>query len=156
MGAMANPLAQTASEIRSHVYRVNKAYSARHGEDLFKATNESTNALSVLDTPAAEKQEYGQFIDALYVLVYEGSGACKRLGEPPPDFAMDIKFLRTALRHDVDHGDEKDIAKKLRRAGDTFAKYSAKRTPEECGEEDLIAVQMKLLSHFLEMLKKLK
>ena len=64
--------------------------------------------------------------------------------------------MRTALRHDVDHGDGKEIAKKMKRAGDTFRKYSSKQTPDECGEEDLIAVQSNLLAKCLEMLKGLK
>lgn len=156
MGSMASPLTTTANEIRSHIYRANKVFSVRHGEDLFKTTNESTKALNALDSPATDKQKYGELIDGLYFLVYEGSGACKRLGDPAPEFAMDIKFLRTALRHDVDHGDEKEIAKKMKRAGETFLKYSSKRTPEECGEEDLVAVHAKLLSRCLEMLKTLK
>lgn len=135
---------------------MNKAYSARHGEDLFKATNETSNAMNVLHVAVTGRREYGELIDALYFLVYEGSGACKRLGDPPPEFAMDVKFLRTALRHDVDHGDEKDVAKKMKRAGKAFAKYSSKQTPEECGEEELVAAQVKLLAKCLEMLKSLK
>lgn len=156
MGGMSDPLAATATEIRSQIYRVNKAYSARHGEDLFKATNETSNAMNVLHVAVTGRREYGELIDALYFLVYEGSGACKRLGDPPPEFAMDVKFLRTALRHDVDHGDEKDVAKKMKRAGKAFAKYSSKQTPEECGEEELVAAQVKLLAKCLEMLKSLK
>lgn len=156
VGGMSCPLAVTGGEIRNHIYRLNKSYSTKHGEDMFKATNESTKSLATLEIPAIDKQKYGELIDSLYVLVYEGSGACKRLGEPVPEFAMDVKFLRTALRHDVDHGDEKEIAKKMKRAGETFLKYSTKQTPEECGEEDLVAIQTKLLARCLEMLKKLK
>jgi hypothetical protein len=152
---MANPLATTASEIRNQIYTLNKSYSAKHGVDLFKATNESVNALATLDTPATDKQKYGELIDSIYFLIYEGSGSCERLGEPVPDFAMDVKFLRTALRHDVDHGDERDIAKKMKRAGETFLKYSTKQTPEECSKEDFIAVQAKLLVRCLEMLNSL-
>jgi hypothetical protein len=69
---------------------------------------------------------------------------------------MDIKFLRTAIRHDMDHGDDKEIAKKMKRAGETFRKYSSKQTPDECGEEDLVATQSKLLARCSEMLKNLK
>lgn len=156
VGGMANPLTAAADEIRSVIYKVNKAYSTKHGEDLFKMTNESTNALTLLDKPVTDKQKYGILIDSLYFLIYEGSGACKRLGEPPPDFAMDVKFLRTAIRHDVDHGDAKEVAKKMKRAGETFRKYSTKRTPDECGEEDLVALQSKLLAGCSEMLKSLK
>lgn len=69
---------------------------------------------------------------------------------------MDVKFLRTALRHDVDHGDEKEIAKKLKRAGESFRKFAPKETPDECGEAELVSVQNKLLATCLEMLKSLK
>jgi hypothetical protein len=149
---MANLLAITAGEIRNRIYTLNKSYSAKHGVDLFKATNESVNALTTLDAPATDKQKYGELIDSLYILIYEGSGSCNRLGKPVPDFAMDVKFLRTALRHDVDHGDEDGIAKKMKRAGETFLKYSTKQTPEECGKEDFLAVQTKLLACCMEML----
>lgn len=144
-----------ASEIRDQIYMLNKSYSAKHGGDLFKTTNKSVKALATLDTPATDKQKYGELIDSLYFLIYEGSGSCERLGKPPPDFAMDVKFLRTDLRHDVDHGDKEDIAKKMKRAGKTFLKYSTKQTPEECSEDDLVAVQAKLLARCLEMLKNL-
>jgi hypothetical protein len=156
IAGMTHPVAAAATEIRTLIYQLNKSYSAAHGEDLFKLTNETTRAFDTLRVPATDTQQYGAFIDALYFLIYEGSGSCSRLGAPPPDFAMDVKFLRTAIRHDVDHGDTKDIAKKRKRAGDTFRKYSAKNTPEECGEEQLLAVQTKLLAACLEMLKQLK
>ena len=156
VSTVANPLAITVGEIRTHVYRLNKSYSAKHGEDMFKATNETTKAFAGLEIPATDKQKYGDLLDSLYFLFYEGSGACKRLGDPVPDFAMDVKFLRTALRHDVDHGDEKDVAKKMKRAGKTFLKYSTKQTPEECGEEDLLSVQTKLLARCLGMLRSLR
>lgn len=153
---MTKPLAAMATAIREQVYLLNKAYAAAHGEDMFKLTNESSKALANLELLITDKQKYGELIDSLYFLVYEGSGACKRLGEPVPDFAMDVKFLRTAIRHDVDHGDEKEVAKKMKRAGTIFRKYSTKQTPEECGEEQLLGVQTKLLASCLEMLKKLK
>lgn len=155
VSATAGVLTTTASEIRNHIYRLNKRYSAEYGEDMFKFTNESAKALSSLDSRATSKRDYGDLIDSLYFLIYEGSGACKRLCVPVPEFAMDIKFLRTALRHDVDHGNEKEIAAKMKRAGETFRKYAPRQTPEECGQEDFIALQSKLLLGCLEMLKKL-
>jgi hypothetical protein len=68
---------------------------------------------------------------------------------------MDVKFLRTAVRHDVDHGSTSDVAKKMKRAGETFRKYSNKFTPDECGADELLEVQSKLLRKFLEVLKTL-
>lgn len=152
---MAEPLTALAEQIRVEIYKINKAYSTAHGEDMFKLTNESAKALSDLHKPITGKDAYGDFIDSLYFLVYEGSGSCTRLDSPPPDFAMDVKFLRTALRHDVDHGDEKEIAKKMKRAGEVFQKYSSRATPEECGEEDFLPVQFAVLRGALEMLKDL-
>ena len=82
MRGMANPLAAIASEIQNRIYTLNKSYSAKHGVDLFKATNQSTKAFATLVTPATDKQKYGELIDSLYFLIYEGSGSCKRLAQP--------------------------------------------------------------------------
>ena len=154
--AMQSPLVETADQIRKNIYRVNKNYEAAHGESLFKMTTESVNALGLLDRPVQNKSEYGDFIDALYFLVYEGSGACSRFGEEPPGFAMDVKFLRTALRHDVDHGKDKEVVKKMKRLGEVFEKYSRHRTPEECGEEEFLSIQYSLLRGCLAMLKSIE
>jgi hypothetical protein len=154
--SIANTLTATADEIRNLIYKLNKTYSAKHGEDLFKMTNETAKALASLDVPVTDKEKYGVLIDSLYFLIYEGSGSCKRLGDSPPDFSMDVKFLRTSLRHDVDHGDQKEITKKLKRAGEAFRKYAPKETPDECGETELVGVQSRLLATCLEMLKSLK
>jgi hypothetical protein len=137
------------------IYNINKKFSATNGEDLFKMTTESTAALSNLETPCADQTKYGEFVDSLYFLIYEGSGNCKRLPEPVPDFAMNVKFLRTAIRHDVDHGNSKEFAKKKIRAGDIFEKYSGKRVPEECGPEEFLITQVSILNDLLKFLSKL-
>jgi hypothetical protein len=96
-----------------------------------------------------------KFIDAIYFLIYEGSGNCNRLPSPPPEFAMDVKFLRTGLRHDLDHGDKAEIVKKRIRKGNVFEKFSGKKTPNECGPEDFVATQLRILAaaqSFLEAL----
>jgi hypothetical protein len=103
--------------------------------------------------PCRDVSEYGKLIDALYFLVYEGSGACKRLPQPPPEFAMDVKFLRTALRHDIDHGDAADIQKKRLRAAQTFEKYSGKKSPEECGPEEFLSTHVRILRTLLASLQ---
>ena len=99
---------------------------------------------------------YCDFIDALYFLVYEGSGSCKRLPAPPPDFAMDVKFLRADVRHDLDHGSEKDVAKKAKRNAAVFEKYSGKKTPDECGPDEFMSVQLRLLQELAKFLTALK
>ncbi|MEZ4651559.1 MAG: hypothetical protein R3E97_22725, partial [Candidatus Eisenbacteria bacterium] len=141
---------------RALVYEINRGYSATHGEDLFKMTTKSSNAIHTLGVRCNDIATYGEFVDALYFLVYEGSGSCKRLPSPPPDFSMDVKFLRADVRHDLDHGSETDVAKKVTRNAAVFQKYSGKKTPEECGPDEFMSIQLKLLQALVEFLTELK
>jgi hypothetical protein len=141
---------------RALVYEVNREYSAANGEDLFKMTTKSSNAVHTLGVPCRDIATYGDLVDALYFIVYEGSGNCKRLPSPPPDFAMDVKFLRADVRHDLDHGSEKDVAKRVTRNAVVFQNYSGKKTPEECGPDEFMSVQLKLLQALLSFLSSLK
>jgi hypothetical protein len=148
-------LIELSAASRDSIYALNRKYSAAHGEDLFKMTTESSAALTTIGEPCRELTQYGKLADALYFLVYEGSGACKRMPTPPPDFTMDVKFLRTGVRHDVDHGDEAEIRKKRLRAAETFEKYSGKKTPEECGPEEFLSTQIRILQALLSCLHSL-
>lgn len=118
-------------------------------------TNKSTKALNELSRPCGNEKDYNKLIDHLYFLVYEGSGSCKRLPQPPPQFSMDVKFLRTGLRHDVDHGSPSDVAKKKKQLAATFQKYSGKKTLGECGPEDFLATQLRLYAEMRDFLEAL-
>lgn len=139
-------LSELTATIKDQIYKINKLYSSKAGEDLFKLTNKSINALSILGKPTRDANQFSEFIDSLYFLFYEGSGACKRLPSPPPQLLMDIKFLRTDIRHDIDHGDEKEIRKKHVRNAEILKKYSGKMTLQESSPEDFLATQIRLLS----------
>ena len=143
-------LSQTA---RDMLYDVNRRYSATHGQDLFKMTTESSAALTRLGEPCRDIRQYGDLIDSLYFLIYEGSGSCNRLPSPPPDFAMDVKFLRNAIRHDADHGSEPEVSKKRLRAGSTFEHYSGKKAPEECGPEEFLSTHVHLMTEMVNFLQ---
>lgn len=138
-------LAELSASARDLLYAINRKYSAVHGEDLFKMTTESSAALTTIGEPCRDVTQYGKLVDALYFLIYEGSGACKRLPAPPPEFSMDVKFLRTAVRHDVDHGSDAEVQKKRLRAGEIFERYSGKKSPEECGPEEFLGTQTRIL-----------
>jgi hypothetical protein len=149
-------ITELATAIQQLIYEVNSGYAAKHGMDLFKLTNESAAALHTFSIPCHDSKQFGAFIDALYFLVYEGSGSCNRLPSPPPEFAMDVKFLRTLIRHDVDHGSETETAKKRVRNASVFEKYSGKKTTGECSSEDLLSTQIKLLNTLILFLASLK
>jgi len=148
-------ISQKSDSISKQLHKVNEKYAATHGEDLFKATNDSMMALKHLSSPVKDSESYGKLIDGLYFLIYEGSGSCRRLPTPVHDFAMDVKFLRTGIRHDLDHGDTSDIIKKRVRKGTVFEKFSGKKSSQECGPEDFLAIQLRLLSECLSFLEKL-
>jgi len=142
---------------RTLVYEVNRTYSATAGEDRFKMTTKSSKAIDTLGMVCRDIATYGNFIDALYFLVYEGSGNCNRLpSSPPPDFVMDVKFLRADIRHDLDHGAKKNVAKKITRNAAVFEKYSGKKTPEECGPDEFLIIQLRVLQALVQFLTNLK
>lgn len=141
---------------RTLIYEVNRTYSAIEGEDLFKMTTKSSNAIHKLGVPCYDITAYGEFVDALYFLVYEGSGNCKRLPPTSQDFAMDVKFLRADVRHDLDHGTEKDVARKMTRNATVFKKYAGKMTPEECGPDEFMTIQLRILQTLAQFLNNLK
>lgn len=148
-------ISEKGDSISKQLHKLNEIYASTHGEDMFKVTNASIMALKNLASPVRDFESYGKLIDSLYFLVYEGSGSCKRLPTPVPDFAMDVKFLRTGLRHDLDHGDAGEVTKKRFRKGTVFEKFSGKKSPQECGPEDFLATQLRLLSECLSFLQKL-
>jgi hypothetical protein len=76
--ATENALRDQAEVIASLLYRVNEQHAAQHGDDIFKTTNDAVAALHKIGVPINDAQQYGELIDVLYVLFYEGSGACRR------------------------------------------------------------------------------
>jgi hypothetical protein len=138
-------LDSATKEISELIYALNEAASSVSGSDIFKMTNKSIRAMTRVTSDCASNRDFEEIIDSLYFLVYEGSGECKRLPSPPPDFAMDVKFLRTHIRHDVDHGDEGDASRKRRRGTQLLRKYLGKPSLAECGPEDFRAAQLRLL-----------
>lgn len=148
-------LSEYANAISDMIYTINKKYAADNGQDLFKMTTESIKATKTLPVPCHEAEQYGEFIDSLYFLIYEGSGSCSRLSSPPPEFVMDIKFLRNILRHDEDHGSKREIEKKRKRHTKIFTRYSGRKTPAECGPQDFVATQLSVLSTLKSFLENL-
>ncbi len=130
-------------EIIDLIGRINSAYAAKHGIDLFKLTNRSSQALARLNKRATNVQAYGVLIDDLYFLLQEGPG--NRLSKPPQSFA-DVNDLRTELRHDVDHGKDKKVRAKRRKLASTFSKYAGAASPSTLSPDRYPLLQMNLLS----------
>ena len=145
-----------ANGIGDLIYKCNEIFRAKAGEDVFKATNETTKGLRLIGDPVKDQESYGQFIDALYKIIYEGSGAGSRLGSTLPDIVSDITTLRTDLRHDVDHGKQSKIRTKEKRLADTVTKYSGKSSTQLLGKEDFLALQLGILDGLKSYLETLR
>ena len=151
-----NKVITLAKGVGELIYRCNETYRAKVGEDMFKATNETLKGLRLIGDPIKDQESYGQFIDALYKVIYEGSGAGSRLDSPLPDIVSDIVTLRTDLRHDVNHGKQSKIRAKEKRLANTVRKYSGKSSVQLLGKEDFLALQLGILDalrNYLEILR---
>jgi hypothetical protein len=133
-----------AESIVTLVGQANGKYAASNGEDLFKPTNKTAQALVAIGKVSTGLEAYKELVDNLYFLFRESAGL--RLdGKWPPSF-VDVNDLRTDLRHDVDHGEPKKIHSKRRKLGQAFAKYAGAGTPDTLAPEKFAFVQANLLS----------
>jgi hypothetical protein len=130
--------------IVAHVSRLNSAHSAMHGKDLFKATNKTATAQSILRDPVANLAEYQMLVDNLYFLFWEGPG--DRLGDAVPQSFIDVNTLRTDLQHDVDHGKATNVKAKKKKIGATFQKLGGDTSPESLDPARFILIQANLLT----------
>jgi hypothetical protein len=130
--------------IRQEIVRLNAAYAAKHGKDLFKATNKTVPALNNLSKPISDILGYKQLISDLYFIFRESIG--QRLGNSLQTGFVDVNVLRTDLQHDTDHGDKTAIKAKKTQAGSVFQKYSGESSPDVLDPTRFILVQANLLS----------
>lgn len=121
-------IAALGDSIVQLIDQLNKKHSAKTGEDLFKATNKTAQALLRIRKPASDLEAYKALIDDLYFLFHESVGT--RMGATWPPTFSHINDLRTDLRHDVDHGDAAKVRAKRRKAGTTFRLYAGGGTPD--------------------------
>lgn len=122
---------------------LNKKHSAATGEDLFKATNKTSQALVRIRKPIGNIDEYKALIDDLYFLFRESPGT--KLQDKWPASFRDVNDLRTDIRHDVDHGDAGKVRSKRRKLGRTFEKYAGSLSPDTMEPSRMPLVQANLL-----------
>lgn len=139
------------AEIVNKITEVNSRYSSEHGIDLFKATTKTVTAQNDIGKPVKNYEEYEKFIDNLYFLFYEAAGS--RVDDNFPEVFNDVNLLRIGIRHDIDHGREKDIKTKAKKIGETFKKYSGVSSPAGLAPEKFVVVQTNLIMAILEAMR---
>jgi hypothetical protein len=130
--------------IAAEISRLNAAYAAGHGQDLFKATNKTVPAVTNLGKPIKDLTTYKALISDLYFVFRESIG--QRLGETLPSSFNDVNVLRTDLQHDTDHGDKAKVKAKKTQAGSVFKKYSGDASPDVLDPTRFVLVQANILS----------
>ena len=111
---------------------INQQCATRGEAEIFKPTNQLMRALVTLpNLIAVSRDHFGQFIDYLYFMVYEGAGKdnLRFLGliqSAAVEPVWRVKHIRNYdLRHDVEHGKPSDIAKKQQELGQDYLASSA-------------------------------
>jgi hypothetical protein len=130
--------------ITAHISRLNTAYSAIHGRDLFKATNKTATAQSNMREQITNLTQYQMLVDNLYFLFWEGPG--DRLNAATPQSFTDVNALRTDLQHDVDHGKATNVKAKKKKIGATFQKLGGDTSPESLDPGRFVLIQANLLT----------
>ena len=110
-----------SQDVAEKIININKTYSSKSGEDFFKMTSKTAQALTKIGAFANSYDNYKKFVEQLYFLFWEGPGS--KMPEKPQSF-KDINVLRTDLQHDTDHGDKNKVRNKKKKHGEVFEKYS--------------------------------
>jgi hypothetical protein len=141
-------------EMLKSLISCNNAANLAKGKDIFKATNKGFEAL--LDISYLTPNDiltFGNFIDNLYILFYEGAGDDNLrflknnggvLEKNECEFIWCVKVLRNKwLRHDIDHGNVNKIKASREALRDAFKWLGLNHYPKE--PEDFRCLHSKLI-----------
>lgn len=131
-GALPAKICHLGSAIVATVVRINETLRRRGGDYLFYPTNRSLWAASVISSVViGAERDFADVVDALFFLLYEGSGASSSrlasiLSQEDLQPLWRLKHLRLHYRHEIEHGDSKEIAKKHQKVGTAFIAIAGK------------------------------
>jgi hypothetical protein len=141
---LSKDIKRLSTSIADLITKANTAYAAKHGEDLFKPTNKTVQALTRLGKVVSNYAEYKDLVSDLYFIFWEAAGT--RLGNLTPTSFVDVNAIRTDLEHDLDHGNAKAIVTKRKRTNLSFIKYAGASTPTTIAPELFPVFQGNLFS----------
>jgi hypothetical protein len=153
-------ICQLGGAIVFKVVRINEALKRRDKEDIFHSTNRSLWAASIIPAVVTgTERDFAEIVDALFFLLYEGSGASTcRLSSVVSDEDLQplwrLKHLRLYYRHDIEHGSSKEIAKKHQKVGDAFVALTGRSLLSRPAE--WILAQAELYQQLFDMLQKVE
>jgi hypothetical protein len=140
------------------VIDINQFSERGEKKEIFKPTTRNMKACAELPTLIANDEDtFGKVTDALYFLLYEGSGYAARLLNIVDEEVLEpmwwLKKLRTDFRHDVGHGNQSKIQSALKNTGDTYKRLIGCARPRY--NRDWGAAQLALYEDLFCMLNKI-
>ena len=128
-----------AEEIIHLIFDINELVATEESAFMFKPTNRSLVSTVKMTTTVADNQtSFAEIVDALYFLLYEGSGYAKRLTEVMSQQDLEIlwwiKKLRASFRHDLDHGPESKSRKQHVEIGEVYRQLIGSKRPTRAAQ----------------------
>lgn len=147
-------MSEKGKRIIDKVVAINKICERTGHEKMFKYTGATMRAAASIGGTVCQTEEtFGNIIDDLYEVFYENLEHIKNLvtdetvrREEVYQCIFRVKYIRTDLRHDYEHGKEKDIRNKEMKIGDSYIHYAGK--PVLITNKDYLTTQDKLYDEF--------
>lgn len=147
-------ISEKGKRLIDKVVAINKICERKGRERLFKYTGATMRAAAAIGGTICQTEEtFGGIIDDFYEVFYENIEHIKAIvtdevvrNEDVYQCIFRVKHMRTDLRHDYDHGKEKDIRNKDMAIGDSYMHYAGK--PVLITSSDYMTTQDKLYDEF--------
>ena len=147
-------ISEKGKRLIDKVVAINKICERKGRERLFKYTGATMRAAAAIGGTICQTEEtFGGIIDDFYEVFYENIEHIKAIvtdevvrNEDVYQCIFRVKHMRTDLRHDYDHGKEKDIRNKDIAIGDSYMHYAGK--PVLITSSDYLTTQDKLYDEF--------
>ena len=135
-------ITEKGKRIADNVLTINKLRLDTGDERIFGLSETVVGGLLNLSTSVCSTEEQlGRIIDVLYFVFYENLNHIKDLigqgdgnkgdqmvrKEDVYQCIFDVKTMRSDLRHDLDHGKQNEVKRKLKSVGDCYKEYCGAR-----------------------------
>lgn len=154
-------ITEKGKAISENIITLNELMKDRGEEDVFKYTDKVAKGFITMSTTVCTSgAQMGNIIDALFFIFYENIERIKTvIGEGDKTIGdqivrdndayqciFNVKTIRNDLRHDLDHGSNKEVRKKLMSIGDCYKHYCKQRPLRA---KDYKLLQLGLYNEFL-------
>ena len=146
---------EKGKRIIENAVAINKLCAEIEHDVIFKYTNKFViNVSRISSTMCSSEESLGIIIDCLYMIFYENLEHIKKIvtdeavrNESVYQCIFRVKSIRTDLRHDYEHGSEKQIKKKRKDIMDCYRHYT--NQPLLRTQGDYIMLQKRVYDEFI-------